>query len=159
MEESSNRSDVIVVVIDFGSINRGARHTIRQSLLNEFRYLMLEGTDGQVHYGYYTPELEAARRQGGLRTDSFVRLRKLFSEGYPALKIDELGDSKSILRDKQYLRETARRLIQHGIIPQEDGWTGWLGQYQKALHEIPFALDNPNHTTEPDRVRRRDHGR
>ena len=53
-------------------------------------YLMLEGTDGQVHYVYYTPELEAARSQGGLRTSSFVRLRKLFSEGYPLLKVDEL---------------------------------------------------------------------
>ena len=56
-------------------------------------YFMLEGTDGQVHYVYYTPELEAARSQGGLRTNSFVRLRKLFAEGHPSLKIDELGDS------------------------------------------------------------------
>ena len=29
-------------------------------------YFMLEGTDGQVHYVYYTPELEAARSHGGL---------------------------------------------------------------------------------------------
>ncbi len=40
-------------------------------------YLMLEGTDARVHYVYYTPEMEAARNRGGLRTNSFVRLRKL----------------------------------------------------------------------------------
>src|ERR1700689_1750535 len=74
-------------------------------------YLMLEGTDGRVHYVYYTPEMDAARSRGGLGTSTFVRLRKLFAEGYPVLKIDELGDSESILRDKGYLRETAQRLI------------------------------------------------
>ena len=41
-------------------------------------YLMLEGTDARVHYVYYTPEMEAARNRGGLRTNSFIRLRKLF---------------------------------------------------------------------------------
>ncbi|MGA3242857.1 MAG: hypothetical protein ABSG03_41985 [Bryobacteraceae bacterium] len=33
------------------------------------RYFMLAGTDGQVHYVYYTPELEAARSKGWLRTN------------------------------------------------------------------------------------------
>ena len=47
------------------------------------RYLMLEGTDGQVHYIYYTPGMEEARSRGELRTNSFVRLRKQFSEGHP----------------------------------------------------------------------------
>ena len=72
-------------------------------------YLMLEGTDGQVHYVYYTPEMEGARGRGGLRTNSFVRLRKLFADGHPVLKIDELGDSEAILRNKRYLRETVHR--------------------------------------------------
>ena len=31
-------------------------------------YLMLEGTDARVHYVYQTPEMEAARNRGGLRT-------------------------------------------------------------------------------------------
>ena len=38
-------------------------------------YLMLEGTDARVHHVYYTPEMEVARNHGGLRTNSFVRLR------------------------------------------------------------------------------------
>ena len=122
-------------------------------------YFMLEGTDGQVHYVYYTPELEAARSQGGLRTNSFVRLRKLFSEGHPSLNIDELGDSESILRNKGYLRETAQRLIRRGIVPQEDGWNGWLGRYQKALRETAMTPDPHHHTNEPKRDKSRDHGR
>jgi hypothetical protein len=122
-------------------------------------YFMLEGTDGQVHYVYYTPELEAARSQGGLRTNSFVRLRKLFSEGHPLLKIDELGDSESILRNKGYLRETAQQLVRRGVIPQEDGWNGWLGRYQRALSETAMPPERPRPLKETQRDRRRDHGR
>ena len=122
-------------------------------------YLMLEGTDGQVHYVYYTPELDAARSQGGLRTNSFVRLRKLFTEGHPSLKIDELGGSESILRNKGYLRDTAQRLIRRGIVPQEDGWNGWLGRYQRAVSEAATTLDGQHPLKETERKRGQDHGR
>jgi type IV secretory pathway VirD2 relaxase len=122
-------------------------------------YLMLEGTDGQVHYVYYTPELEAVRSQGGLRTNSFVRLRKLFADGHPSLKIDELGDSESILRNKRYLRDAAQRLIRRGIVPQEDGWNGWLGRYQRAVSEAATTLDGQQPLKETERNRSQDHGR
>jgi uncharacterized protein DUF3363/relaxase-like protein len=122
-------------------------------------YFMLEGTDGQVHYVYYTPELEAARSQGGLRTNSFVRLRKLFADGHPVLKIDELGDSESILRNKGYLRETAQRLIRRGIVPQDDGWGGWLGRYQKAIAEAATTAERQGAVRETGPNKRRDHGR
>ena len=122
-------------------------------------YFMLEGTDGRVHYVYYTPEMEAARNRGGLRTNSFMRLRKLFSEGRPMLEIDELGDSESILRNKRYLRETVQRLIRRGIVPQEDGWNGWLGRYQKALREVATVSDSQRRTTKAERDRSRDQGR
>jgi len=119
-------------------------------------YLMLEGTDGQVHYVYYTAEIDEARRAGGLRTNSFVRLRKLFSEGHPVLKIDELGGSEAILRDERYLRETVQRLIQRGIVPQQDGWNGWLGRYQKALQEAAVTVERQRLTKEAERRRNRD---
>jgi hypothetical protein len=47
---------------------------------------MLEGTDARVHYVYQTPEMETARNRGGLQTNAFVRLRKLFSGGRPRCK-------------------------------------------------------------------------
>ena len=122
-------------------------------------YLMLEGTDGRVHYVYYTPEMDDARRRGGLRTNAFVRLRKIFAEGRPALEIDELGDSESILRNKRYLRETVQRLIRRGIVPQEDGWNGWLGRYQKALQETAATLERQRLARETERDNNRDQGR
>ncbi len=134
----------------------GEEETGRQSGRS---YLMLEGTDGRVHYIYYTPEMEAARNRGGLRANSFIRLRKLFADGHPALEIDELGDSESILRNKRYLRETVQRLIRRGIVPQEDGWNGWLGRYQKALGEAATTLDGQRRTNEAERDRSRDQGR
>jgi type IV secretory pathway VirD2 relaxase len=122
-------------------------------------YLMLEGTDGRVHYVYYTPEMEATRSRGGLRTNSFVRLRKLFSEGRPVLKFDELGDSESILRNRRHLKATVQRLMRRGIVPQEDGWNGWLGRYQKALCDAAVSPERQRFTKNPERERRRDHGR
>ena len=122
-------------------------------------YLMLEGTDGRVHYIYYTPEMEAARNRGGLRANSFIRLRKLFADGHPAMEIDELGDSESILRNKPYLRETVQRLIRRGIVPQEDGWNGWLGRYQKALQETATTLEHQRLARETERDNKRDQGR
>jgi type IV secretory pathway VirD2 relaxase len=104
-------------------------------------YLLLEGTDGQIHHIYHTPEMAAFRARGGLRTNSFIRLRKVFSKDRPTLQIDELGDADSILRNKRYLRETARRLVRRGILPQEDGWGGWLGKYQKALRTAALDLE------------------
>src|SRR4051812_40945847 len=46
-------------------------------------YLLLEGTDARVHYVQYTPEIEGARSRGQLKTNSFIRLRRLFVDGKP----------------------------------------------------------------------------
>ena len=121
-------------------------------------YLMLEGTDARVHYLYYTPEMEPARNGGGLQPNAFVRLRKLFSDGRPALQIRELGDAESILRNNLQLRETAQRLIRSGIVPQDDGWDGWLGRYQKALVEAAATRERQRVTGEAER-KKRDLGR
>src|SRR5207302_2261789 len=52
-------------------------------------FMMLEGTDAKVHCIYHTPQMAEARSRGGLRTNRFVRLRKLFENGRPLLEIDE----------------------------------------------------------------------
>jgi hypothetical protein len=103
--------------------------------------------------------MEAARNRGGLRTNSFVRLRKLFTDGRPALEIDEFGDAESILRNKLHLRETAQRLIRRGVVPKDDGWNGWLGRYQKAVAEAAKALEYQQLRKQRERIKNRDRGR
>lgn len=151
-----------LVVLDLRSLTtlegrilvHGEEETGRQA---GHSYLILEATDGRVHYVYYTPEIEAARNRGSLRANSFIRLRKLFSEGRPQLEIVELGDSESILRNNRYLRETLQRLIRRGIVPQEDGWDGWLGRYQKTLSAASITQNRVPKEAEHDN--NRDRGR
>ncbi len=122
-------------------------------------YLILEGTDAQVHYVYYTPEIEAARNRGGLRTNSFIRLQASTADARPALEITDLGDAEALLRDTRQLREIGQRLIRRGITPQDDGWGGWLGRYQKAIRDAVTILETPSITKRPERDENRDRGR
>jgi hypothetical protein len=121
-------------------------------------YLMLEGTEGRIHFVRYTPEMEQARAQGRLRTNSFVRLRRLFVDGSPSVETEDLGRADDILKNRQHLAETADRLIKRGVVPVEDGWGGWLGKYQRAVCEAASLLDrNQQEITKPkERERRRD---
>jgi len=96
-------------------------------------YLMLEGTDAKVYFINYNREMEQARGRGDLRTNSFVRLRKLFVDGFPTLGITDLGDAEQLLSNPRNLGEKARELLKRGVMPTEDGWGGWLGKYQAAL--------------------------
>jgi type IV secretory pathway VirD2 relaxase len=117
-------------------------------------FMMLEGTDAKVHCIYHTPRMAEARGRGGLRTNRFVRLRKLFENGQPMLEIDELGHSKKILSNRHHHEETARKLMQSGTAPVEDGWGGWLGRYQRALCQAAIELEDVRKPT-----RERDHSR
>ena len=89
-------------------------------------YLMLEGTDAQIHLIYYTPEMAEARSRGGLRPNSFIRVQKRFAEKKPVLQIEDLGDAEALLHNRGYLKQSARHLMRRGVIPEEDGWRGWL---------------------------------
>lgn len=122
-------------------------------------YVMLEGTDARVHFMYHTPEMEVARNHGGLRTNSFIRLQKSIVDGRPALEITDLGDSEAILTNKRQLREIGQRLLREGIVPQDDGWGGWLGRYQRALRDAVTILETPSITKRPERDKHRDFGR
>ncbi len=59
-------------------------------------YLMLEGTDAKVYFINYTREMEDARSRGELRTNSFVRLRKLPADG-TLMEVSDLGDAEMLL--------------------------------------------------------------
>jgi len=96
-------------------------------------YLLLEGTDAKVHLIYYTPEMEEARSRGMLRPNAFVRLRKQFENGRPVLEIEDSGNAERVLRNNRHFNDKVKSLLNHGIVPSEDGWGGWLGKYQAAL--------------------------
>jgi hypothetical protein len=103
-------------------------------------FLMLEGTDAKVYLINYTPETEAARGRGELRTNSFVRLRGP-SGGRAVIDINDMGDAEGLLSDSGYLRTVARRLLMRGMMPTEDGWSGWLGRYQAAVCQTMRELE------------------
>jgi hypothetical protein len=120
---------------------------------------MLEGTDARIHYVYYTPEIEGARNRGGLRTNSFIQLRKSTADSRPMLESDDMGDSEALLHDKRQLRQIGQHLIRRGIMPEDDGWSGWLGRYQKALRDAVTTLETPSVTKQSERSKNRDLGR
>lgn len=99
-------------------------------------YLMLEGTDARIHFIQYSPEMEMARSQGGLRTNAFVRLRRIFGiNDQPLIDVHEVGDSDRLLNSRSHFEAEAQKLIKRGILPTDDGWGGWLGKYQSNLRE------------------------
>ena len=86
-----------------------------------------------MYFINYSREMEEARSRGELRTNSFVRLRKLSLDGTLTLDAKDLGDAEQLLTNPRHLGEEARELLKRGIMPTEDGWGGWLGEYQAAL--------------------------
>jgi hypothetical protein len=106
-------------------------------------YLMLEGTDAMVHFIQYTPEMEEARSRGELKTNSFVRLRKLSASQRAMLDVNDLGDAEKLLTDPRHFSEVARQILKRGDTPTEDGWGGWLGKYQVALCQTIREIEEP----------------
>jgi hypothetical protein len=121
------------------------------------RYLMLEGVDARVHYVEYTPEMDVARARGELRTNAFIRLRRLSIDDEAALEIEDLGNSESLLKNRNYLDNKARELLRQGVAPVEEGWGGWLGQYHTALMRAAMEVQYPAH--QRDKLRERSRGR
>jgi type IV secretory pathway VirD2 relaxase len=122
-------------------------------------YLMLEGTDAKVHFIQYTPGMELARSRGELKTNSFVRLRKLSVGEREMLEVNDLGDADRLLRDQRHLGEKVYELLNRGIVPTEDGWGGWLGKYQAALCKTIREIEEKELNGLRAKERYRDHSR
>jgi len=120
-------------------------------------YLMLEGTDAHIHFIQYSPEMDMIRSQGGLRTNSFVRLRRIFGmTGEPVVDVQEAGDSEKLLGSRSHFEAEAQKLIKRGLQPTADGWGGWLGKYQSNLCEAASrASQMQDRTNERDLKRDR----
>jgi hypothetical protein len=97
------------------------------------RYLLLEGVDAKVHVIYHTQEIEEGRRAGKLAVESFVRLEKRFAEQIPHIEISDYGDAHALLANQAFMNKQSKTLFRQGIAIEEGLWSGWLGQYHKAL--------------------------
>ncbi len=100
------------------------------------RFLMLEATSARVCYIPYTPEMEEIRARGGLKTNSFIQLRRLTDDERVRIEIEDFGHSELLLTNRRLLRTKVEDLRSQGVHPTEDGWGGWLGRYQRALCEM-----------------------
>lgn len=96
-------------------------------------YLLLEGTDARVHLIYYTPEMEQVRNRGKMRTNSFIRLQKLFENGRPLIEVTDEGDSEKLLKNRHHFSEKVRLLQGREDQIAVADFGGWLGRYRSAL--------------------------
>ncbi len=103
-------------------------------------YLMLESTDAKVYAINHTRQMQEIRATGGLRVNTFIRLRRVFAGGRSRIEVEELGTAEKILENRGYLRQTARQLVRKGIMPPEGRWGGWLGRYQQAVKRVADEL-------------------
>ena len=110
------------------------------------RYMLLEGTDGKLHYLTHNEQIDSIRQSGQLKPDSFVTIQRTKVEGKVGHRIDEHGAADSILTDKAFINNRASRLNQmrkHAAVKEpHDGsndagpvYGGWLGKYNSAIEQ------------------------
>jgi hypothetical protein len=99
--------------------------------------------------------MEEARARGELRTNSFVRLRRILVDEELTLQIEDLGNSETLLKNRRYFQKQAEELVKRGALPNEDGWGGWLRQYQAAIKQAAIGIEYPTSRADQDRKRER----
>jgi Protein of unknown function (DUF3363) len=105
-------------------------------------YVLIEGTDGKVHFIYQDDSIDAARHRGLMRVNSFVKLRNSSAKARTKLIVEDLGDAEKVLDDNIYMHGRAQRVIKSGAITDEDpGWGGWLGRYNARLRAEVKAIE------------------
>ena len=105
-------------------------------------YLLLEGVDGRIHLLWQNLEIEAKRRQGLLRVNSFTRIEKRVAGGCSFVTVQDFGNSWKLLQNEAYFRQAATRLLRRGVQEIDHSWGGWLGEYQRRLSaQIVAARD------------------
>jgi hypothetical protein len=119
------------------------------------RFMMLEATSAKVLYIEYTPEMEVIRSRGGMKTNSFLRLRSLSENGRLRAEVEDFGHAEAMLTNRTMLREKLHDLRETGLGPAEKGWGGWLGRYERALCEIEAELSSTGRGQQIDREKYR----
>ena len=123
------------------------------------RFMMLEATSAKVLYIEYTPEMEGIRSRGGMKANSFLRLRSVSENGRLRAEVEDIGHAEAMLTNRTMLREKIHELRETGVGPAEEGWGGWLGRYQRALCEIEAERSPADRSGQTDREKhQRDRG-
>ena len=80
---------------------------------------------------------------GSCDANAFVRLRRIFIDEEPALEVEDLGNSEALLKERKHFKAKAQELLRQGVAPTEQGWGGWLGQYDCALTLVAKEIQHP----------------
>lgn len=101
-------------------------------------YILVESADGTVHCIHQSPEAMNARA-AGLKIGNFIDLTStsfVADDGVERVRVKfrSLGNSHFLLRNKLFLAQEVQRTLEAtGSLPTEQGFGGWLGDYQRAL--------------------------
>jgi hypothetical protein len=95
--------------------------------------MILEGTDHIIHFIYRSAELEAARRQGRLTTNAFVRFTRQLAYERLVTRVQSFGNADALVSNGDYMRNEVRKLLKRGVVPTLTGTAGWLGSYEVKL--------------------------
>ena len=141
------------------------------------RYMLLEGTDGKLHYLTHTPQIDCARQAGLLKPDSFVTIQRTTIDGKIGHRLEEHGAADAIVTDRAFISNRAARLNQirnHASAeePLEGSknigpvYGGWLGKYNSAIEQRAQELQTEKAARQVERdlatfprPRRKDIGR
>jgi hypothetical protein len=105
---------------------------------NDKPYILVESADGTVHCIHQSPDAMKARA-AGLKTGNFIELTStpfVADDGVERVRVKfrSLGDSCSLLTDKTFLTKEVQRIFETtGTVPTEQGFGGWLGDFQRTL--------------------------
>jgi hypothetical protein len=121
-------------------------------------YVLVEGVDGVVYYLPHDSAIAAARANGKLKPNSFVQFQSTNSGGDSVRTVEDLGNAEEILSNPAYFKRTLRRLVQRGILQDQNEWSGWLGRYHVAVRK-EAGLDADRTATEIARREPLDRGR
>ena len=88
-------------------------------------HLILEGTDGVIHFIRHDAAITLRRNKGDLKPNHFV----VFEPTHAGVKVSDLGDADSYLTSPQF----SRTPLPAEAASATHQWRGWLGRYHQQL--------------------------
>ena len=92
-------------------------------------HLILEGTDGVVHFIRHEASITSRRSKGDLKPNHFV----VFEPTNTGVRVSDLGDADSYLTSPHFRRAP----LPAEAASASHRWRGWLGRYHHQLDLTP----------------------